>query len=678
MANVLDALTLKDTKTGKTTEYEIQDKGARAQIAAQVAASTDENADYAAEVVDARVGAEGESYASLGEAIRGQRDKSKEEISELKSDLTEVADKGVFRLDIMGEMELVKGYRDGSGMHMGSLNTIAFKDVQIAQKDMVISTDDFDTYRFALFLYDKDGVTLLDNSWYGSKTFPLLKGSRYAVQMRYADTRNISDVNDVIRKHIHCYEIHSYNRKYYTYIAYDKDVVSIDSNPNTGNIIRQYAEEDMLVGLKDYSNAKYSLFVWKSEDEYVMSEHYHNLTEDSIVEKGKWYIVTTNGNTDNIKEVSKRYDEVMSAVNYSEENKKAINSLNLDVALLRNRVIKLENSNPIPTYYEQHIANKCDIINELKPQNGVQFAFITDPHINAYTPTLHSKALLTYIAENTFIDSVVCGGDVVNGFYDNRPTPAQFKTMLMNAVDYCRADYPIDSVFVMGNHDSGVDYNSSGEESEPLLTDKGMARYTMPNLHNKSNLMHDPNCELNFCYDDDLNKIHYIITTANLKAYHAVSETYTDNYRWFCEALVACPSGYTTIVFNHVIFSSVSSISVADFTEQLLNVCDAYNSRGKSAMYAGDKTTIFDFANCGGKVACWIGGHTHKDMTASSTNGIPVIVTTTDNCGGEGGTISRNEGTYTEQAFDVFSIDTDKKTIKVTRIGGGSDRSFTY
>lgn len=80
MANVLDALTLKDTQTGQVTEYEIQDKGARKQIAAQVSASTDSDANYAAEVVDARVGADGESYSSLGEAIRGQREKSKNEI----------------------------------------------------------------------------------------------------------------------------------------------------------------------------------------------------------------------------------------------------------------------------------------------------------------------------------------------------------------------------------------------------------------------------------------------------------------------------------------------------------------------------------------------------------------------------------------------------------------------
>ena len=87
MSQVLDTLTLKDTNTGKTTEYQIQDKVARAQIAAQVKASTDADANYAAEVVDARVGADGESYDSLGEAIRGQREKSKEEVTQLKEDM---------------------------------------------------------------------------------------------------------------------------------------------------------------------------------------------------------------------------------------------------------------------------------------------------------------------------------------------------------------------------------------------------------------------------------------------------------------------------------------------------------------------------------------------------------------------------------------------------------------
>lgn len=45
------------------------------QVAANVSASTDSDADYAAEVVDARIGADGNSYGSLGEAVREQFDR---------------------------------------------------------------------------------------------------------------------------------------------------------------------------------------------------------------------------------------------------------------------------------------------------------------------------------------------------------------------------------------------------------------------------------------------------------------------------------------------------------------------------------------------------------------------------------------------------------------------------
>lgn len=81
MAEILDGFVLNGT------EYELRDNGARQQIAEQVSASTDGNADYAAEVVDARIGADGESYDSLGEAIRGQREKSKDEVTQLKGDI---------------------------------------------------------------------------------------------------------------------------------------------------------------------------------------------------------------------------------------------------------------------------------------------------------------------------------------------------------------------------------------------------------------------------------------------------------------------------------------------------------------------------------------------------------------------------------------------------------------
>lgn len=56
------------------------------QVDANVAANTDKNADYAAEVVNARVGEDGTVYPSLGEAMRGQ-------IAELKGDLAGISTK---------------------------------------------------------------------------------------------------------------------------------------------------------------------------------------------------------------------------------------------------------------------------------------------------------------------------------------------------------------------------------------------------------------------------------------------------------------------------------------------------------------------------------------------------------------------------------------------------------
>lgn len=126
MAQVLDALTLKDTSTGKTTEYQIQDKVARAQIAAQVKASTDSDADYAAEVVDARVGADGESYDSLGEAIRGQREKSKDEVIQLKNNIYNLEDS--FVINLADESKFTNGYCSNTGQIVSPSGNYFFTD----------------------------------------------------------------------------------------------------------------------------------------------------------------------------------------------------------------------------------------------------------------------------------------------------------------------------------------------------------------------------------------------------------------------------------------------------------------------------------------------------------------------------------------------------------------------
>lgn len=63
--------------------------GLDARLDANVAASTDSNADYAAEVVDARVGRDAKSYGSLGEAVRGQIGTLTDSLDESNTELTQ-------------------------------------------------------------------------------------------------------------------------------------------------------------------------------------------------------------------------------------------------------------------------------------------------------------------------------------------------------------------------------------------------------------------------------------------------------------------------------------------------------------------------------------------------------------------------------------------------------------
>ena len=72
------------------------------------------------------------------------------------------------------------------------------------------------------------------------------------------------------------------------------------------------------------------------------------------------------------------------------------------------------------------------------------------------------------------------------------------------------------------------------------------------------------------------------------------------------------------------------------------------------------------------------GGHAHIDYSFNTPGGIPVILTTCDSDIQESGGLTRTRGTTTEQAFDVVLINYDTRTIKLVRVGAGSDRTFTY
>ena len=83
-----------------------------------------------------------------------------------------------------------------------------------------------------------------------------------------------------------------------------------------------------------------------------------------------------------------------------------------------------------------------------------------------------------------------------------------------------------------------------------------------------------------------------------------------------------------------------------------------------------------DFTNYNGNIIAYFCGHAHKDLT-SNTNGILSICTTSDAAYSDDG-YGRKLRTSNECAFDVVVINKDTNRIKTIRIGGGSNREFTY
>ena len=111
MSNILDSIAVENTANGEVTEYEFHDKGARAQIAANVTANTDSNANYAAEVVDARVDSENKTHQSLGDALRNTDRRTRELCSAFEKEV----DSNKKAIDELSSKKITKFYTNSLG-----------------------------------------------------------------------------------------------------------------------------------------------------------------------------------------------------------------------------------------------------------------------------------------------------------------------------------------------------------------------------------------------------------------------------------------------------------------------------------------------------------------------------------------------------------------------------------
>lgn len=332
-----------------------------------------------------------------------------------------------------------------------------------------------------------------------------------------------------------------------------------------------------------------------------------------------------------------------------------------------NYLVSLINSGvSVPNYWESEINSSEDsyIDNEkVMSANSVSFAFVTDVHWGSNAK--NSPSIINRLMNDLDLDVVVCGGDIVTS---NNNTKDGAIDLLMGFYDKFKT--PIFAT--VGNHDNNSDHQA---DTSLILSDGTLyGRIIKPTEKLKdSNTFHNIGCSY---FDNESQKVRFVQFDSGTPMYHNGTSVTVDtnalnaNAEKAGELIAELASDWTAIIFTHQYWNPVA---VGDTPTPNTYVYDAI------------KTYILDVAHTA-TIACIVSGHIHRDMTGTITNSantetVRVIGTTTDNCSAsqnQYGGPSMTSGTNTEQAIDLFQIDVENKAIEVTRVGAGSDRSFTF
>ena len=353
----------------------------------------------------------------------------------------------------------------------------------------------------------------------------------------------------------------------------------------------------------------------------------------------------------------------------------------------------------LPDYYDSYLPAKIAAIKALHPASGSQFIFITDTHIAGYTNgnSMHSHAMIDEIVKSTQIRTVINGGDILS--------PSATKDIidyfneLREGVNYTQPDTLAEHLYVAGNHDLGANNTVAA-----CLTPVQLAK--LANLYSPAyaGVVYDETYPFQYYYDDTAAKIRYIVIGLGMTGSSGLSgHSWWDSYAktaaqcapFYIQALNSVPDNdYHVVVFNHIpgipinapYTQNFTNITNAGYITYLYKMFVAYQAK---TTWTDGLTLTADFTDAKGVACCMVFGHQHRDVTGVSSDiklnsesiggTIPLFVTTTDNARGNlDPNVTRTAGTTSEQAFDVFTIDKTNRTINVTRVGGGLDRSANY
>lgn len=343
-----------------------------------------------------------------------------------------------------------------------------------------------------------------------------------------------------------------------------------------------------------------------------------------------------------------------------------------------------------PSYYTEKLASIAGIISV----DTFNLGLITDNHHqeDLYSPgSLSHYANISALSRVAPIDVIVAGGDNINGDHSRNQTLVE--TRQATSTLYYRTAFDTDVFFAFGNHDTGAFQGSGGEDK--TRPENCIRIDEIKSFYNAKNPLFGEvrdDSSLYFYKDYSEKKVRLIVLNSfDLPETLKSDGTYRYNFleqsafgskqlRWLAnEALMLPASDWQVVIFSHACISGGLDTIPQINTTSLITILNAFQA-GVATPVTEDSDFPVDItadftAQGQGTIIAFISGHKHADgqMVYKGVNCIESLASLCFK-----GDVGREAGTETEDAWDIFQVDTTSRSIHISRFGAGEDRSFTY
>lgn len=579
-----------------------------------------------------------------------------------------------------------KGLQVGK-FYQGSNDSVHYIESGPTRASLVIDSDNFENLITA-----SDGYQIWDDhlqSWVSQVLIPQGSGVQ-SVNVKKADDSNIlsTEMYDHFSlKQIKKSELHlksyrngltdisdTFNLSYGTILEDEKDNHAYfysQAQPTGSRISSQFVTVDhnvsWLIDLDDGYEVSFETTLKNADGEYIYHDFYNNT---NVI---KTAINWVGGHV---------YENLYTQGAYAVVFRKKDGSL-IDISTIWDhvRIYEVDNAVHFPDYYRSHMQDRVDTINsKLISPNNFGFGFITDVH--AEFNMKHFPALIDEVRTKTPVNEFMGGGDWATAWFDSSNDADNKPELFHFFKELQRLFKGVPLLKTVGNHEWGYGANNGYN-----ITSQEMYAYYLRDEDKMfSNIQWGPD-HTYYYWDDQQAKCRFISLNVmdypdtvkptgnadNKEWYFKVSDTQKS---WLKDTLNSVPDGYVVAIESHLV--PLSATQFASFPADKIGTTIT-NGDDLQAIASAYAAKTGDFASAKGDLLAWFGGHYHAD-DITVRNGVTYVTTIADcmSVWDIPNVPKKTAGTVSEQAFDIATVDRAGRRVSLTRIGDGSDRSFTY